>query len=596
MNSATRTAAIVLTLVMAWGSPISYADTPSGVLAITEATIFDGAGRPPYRGTVVIRDGRIAEVGPDVRAPRGARIVRASGQALLPGFIDVHTHWSSAGEPSAIPQIATRYVAAGVTTVNDFHQQPEAFEPLRAWIGELVSPHVNFVARISTPGGHGADWADTNTTRWVATAEAARREVLALQPYQPDFIKAFADGWRYGASPDNTSMNLATLSALVDEAHQHGQRVLTHTVTVERGKDAARAGVDVIAHSLQDREIDAEAIELIRAAGAFYAPTLAIYQPQRPGAPPPDMTDPLVQQRMRRFGYAQHNLRALSSAGVPIVVGTDAGIAGAPHGESTLREMELLVEAGLSPEAALLAGTINGARALGLDSDRGAIESGKRADLVLIEGAPWEDIRDLRNIVRVFIDGREVHGPGVRPPAANRRTALAPATIDALIDDFERRDSRSHLDTLRLTDMDGGIDRSVVIANRVPRADGGHSMLIAARMAPEEEALGGMLVPLRRGSVQPVDARAFSGVRLELRGEGQYAVTIRTLNGFWRASVEADAQWGLVQLPFTAFEPAPMRGRAPPAWRGDDLLQVGIEMRRPAGASGWVELDNLQFY
>src|SRR3546814_4325904 len=95
---------------------------------------------------------------------------------------------------------------------------------------------------MSTPGGHGADWGDTNTAKWVATAESARREVQALQPYRPDYIKAFADGWRYGQLPEETSMNVETLAALADEAHKHGQRVLTHTVTVERGKLAAVAG------------------------------------------------------------------------------------------------------------------------------------------------------------------------------------------------------------------------------------------------------------------------------------------------------------------------------------------------------------------
>lgn len=596
MLIAARTLALTLAFFAAslGGSTGHADDAPSVVVAITDAMIFDGAGRAPYRGTVVINDGRIVEVGPDVRPPRGAQIIRARGRALLPGFIDVHTHWSPTGEPNTIPQIASRYVASGVTTVNDFHQQPESFEPRRAWLAGLVSPHVNFVARMSTPGGHGADWADTNTTRWVATPEAARREVRALQTYRPDFIKAFADGWRYGASPDNTSMNLATLAALVDEAHQSGQRVLTHTVTVDRGMDAARARVDVIAHSLQDREIHAEAVELIRSAGTFYAPTLVIYEPS--SAARNNLGDPAAQQRVRKFGYAQHNLRTLHSAGVPIVLGTDAGIGGAQHGVSSLREMELLVEAGLSPEAALLAGTINSARALGLASDRGTIEAGKRADLVLINGTPWQDISDVRNIERVFIDGRQVFATGAGTPAANREVSLPPALIDPVIDDFERTDGRSSLDTLRLSDMDGGVDRSVVITNLITRPEGGYAMLVTARMALEDEALAGLIVPLRRGSVQPVDARRFGGVRLELRGEGQYAVTIRTLQGVWRADVEAGAHWRDVTLPFTAFTPALAREQSARSWRGDDLLQVGVEMRRPAGSAAWVELDNIRFY
>lgn len=593
-----RTLAIALLLLIgvSGGSDRGLAQTPSGVVAITGATLFDATGKPPYRATVIIRDGRIADVGPNLPIPLGASVIKADGEALLPGFFDVHTHWSPSGEPGTIPQIANRYVASGVTTVNDFNESPESFEPRRAWLADLVAPHVNMVARMSTPGGHGADWGDTNTTKWVATPEAARREVRALQPYRPDFIKAFADGWRYGAAPDNTSMNLATLSALVDEAHKNGERVLTHTVTVDRGADAARAHVDVIAHSLQDREIDAEAIRLIRQAGTYYAPTLAIYEPVKPGAKAPDMSDPAVQLRFRKFGYARHNLKALYDAGVPVALGTDSGIDGAPHGASSLHEMELMVDAGLPPEAALRAGTINSARALGLDADRGTIEIGKRADLVLIAGTPWSDIRDVRKVDRVLIDGRLVYGAGVPLPAANQRTALAPAPAAEPIDDFERADGRSSIDTLRLSEMDSGIDRSVVLSTRIPRAGGGHALLITAKMAQKEDAEAGVIIPFRRGSVQPVDARKFRGIRLELRGEGRYTMTLNTLTGRWRATIDAGANWTKFHLPFSAFERIRGRNSEVVPWRGDDLLELSVEASRPGGATVWAELDDIRFY
>ena len=143
-----------------------------------------------------------------------------------------------------------------------------------------------------------------------------------------------------------------------------------------------------------------------------------------------------------------------------LAVGTDAGIGGAKHGISTLQEMELLVRAGLTPKAALLAGTSNSALALGLSGDRGTIEAGKRADLILIDGKPWETIGDVEKIDRVYVDGKLVHGGGVKPPAGNSATALPALPAAALIDDFERADGRSSLDTLRLTDMDGGVERS----------------------------------------------------------------------------------------------------------------------------------------
>lgn len=572
--------------------------TPGGdLVAITGATIFDATGKDPYRGTVIVRDGRIDAVGADVRVPAGARVVRADGKALLPGFIDVHTHWSPSGSPGTLPQIANAYLASGVTAVNDFHQQPEAFAPRRAWLADIYAPHVNFVARMSTPGGHGADWGDTNTTKWVATPESARREVRALQSYRPDYIKAFADGWRYGQLPEESSMNVETLAALADEAHKHGQRVLTHTVTVERGKIAADAGVDVIAHSIQDGLLDADAIARIKKAGTFYAPTLAIYQLKPDEMGPGRKDDAATRLRIRKYGFAEENVRNLFAAGVPIVVGTDAGIGSAKHGTSTLQEMELLVRAGLTPKAALLAGTSNSALALGLSGDRGTIEKGKRADLILIDGKPWDTIADVEKIDSVFVDGTLVHGAGAKPPAGNSATALPALPAAALIDDFERADGRSALDTLRLTDMDGGVERSSVVLNRVTHAAGnGAALAFAVRMSLKDKPEGGVLIPLSRGSVRPVDARKFAGVRLEMRGAGAYSLVVNTLAGEFTAPIEAREGWSEVRVPFAALVPTrPGRG-SPPSWRGDDLVQVGVIVEREAGSSAWGEIDNLGFY
>ncbi|MDP3853700.1 amidohydrolase family protein [Phenylobacterium sp.] len=575
-------------------SVASAAVAAEPVTAIVGATVFDATGAPPRVATVIIREGRVAQVGAKVRVPRGAKVIDAKGKALLPGFFDVHTHWTPGGDPRVTPAIANAYIAAGVTTVNDFHQQPESFAPRRRWLGSLAAPHVNFVARMSTPGGHGADWADEATTKWLSSPQDARTEVKALVPYKPDFIKAFTDGWRYGVSADNTSMDQGTLSALVDEAHKNDIRVLTHTVTIERGAIAARAKVDIIAHSLQDRLIDAETVALIKAAGAAYAPTLAVYDPDKSGREQPDT--PARRHSITKFGYALGNVKALSDAGVNVVLGTDAGMPGTPHGVSTLREMELLVKAGLTPTQALMAGTSNSARALGEIADRGTIEAGKRADLVLISGAPWNDIADVRKIERVFVDGAPVHGARFKAPAANSATAMPAIKVAALIDDFERADGRSSLDTLRLNDMDGGIDRTLQVAQVIDRAGAGHALSLAARMAAKDDPSAGVIIPLSRGSVEPVDARAFRGVRFEVRGAGTYDFDINTTNSKWRAEVTAGGDWRAVEVPFGALRRAAGRGQATGPWTGDDLLEVEFAGSRGPGEKLWLEVDNVTFY
>lgn len=603
-NKTHQITAIAMLMLVSWAAPLPAATTADS-LAIVGATIFDATGAQPYVGTVLVRDGSIVEVGRDVKVPKGMRILRASGKALLPGFFDIHTHWSPSGMPSTTPQIANAYLAAGVTTVNDFHQLPESFEPRRRWLSTLLAPNVNFVARMSTPGGHGADWADTATTKWVNTPEAARAELQTLLPYRPDFIKVFADGWRYGQSPDNTSMNLQTLAALVDEAHKNNLKVLTHTVTVDRGKDAARARVDVIAHSLQDRLLDADAIDLVKSNHTYYAPTLAIYEPVKPGeAAPANPEDPALKLRLRKFDYALQNVKALHDAGVVIVLGTDSGIGGAAHGVSTLHEMELLVRAGLKAHEALIAGTANSAKALGVSDNRGTIEPGMRADLVLIDGTPWADISDVRKVDRVFIAGRLAHGKGAVLPTANTLTSMPALSATPLIDDFENPSGRTSIDTLRLDDVDNGADRSLQVSAVVARNPGNHALAVTARMARKAEPSAGVILPLSRGSVAPVDARAFKGVRFELRGDGDYAFKINTLTGTWTADVSGTAQWRQIEIPFSLLQRQMPRssaggdehGKAPVEWSAKDLLEVEFGGKRPAGNKFWMEIDNVSFY
>ncbi|WP_298672085.1 amidohydrolase family protein [uncultured Sphingomonas sp.] len=566
-----------------------------GTIAIVGATVFDGTGAVPHVATVVIRDGRIVSVKPGTGAPGGARVIDARGKALLPGFFDLHTHWTPAGEPSTTPQIATDYVKSGVTTINDFHEQPESYAPRREWLKTLVSPHVNFAARISTPGGHGADWGDQATTIWINTPTAARAAIETLKPYKPDLIKAFTDGWRYGTAPDNTSMDGWTLNALTDAAHKAGWKVLTHTVTVDRGLVAARSGVDSLAHDPQDRDMTADEAKAIAATKMAVVPTLAVYDPDKNGPARPD--DPRYRQSLAKFSHALHNVKVLFDAGVPIGVGTDAGMPATPHGSSTLREMELLVRAGLTPAQALIAATQTSAKIMAQDGDRGTIVPGKRADLVLIDGKPWERISDVYKVSRVMIDGRLVFGPGAPAlPAANRATHMPATNVPALVDDFEKPDGRSALDTLRLETGDGGMDRSLEITQIVPRADGGHALQLAARMAVKDGAYAGFAVPLTRGSVQPVDVRRYTGVRFDIKGPGDFALRLNGLEGSWSAPVKGAVGWTSIEVPFSALQPVKMGNRAGRPWSGDDIVQIELGGTRPSGQTMTFAIDNIRFY
>ncbi|SEB55653.1 CIA30 family protein [Terriglobus roseus] len=566
-------------------------------IAIVDAMVFDGTGAAPSARTVLIQNGRITAVGAHLAVPAGYTTIDATGEALLPGFFDLHTHWTESGMPHSVPVMANEDLAAGVTTVDDFNSSPESFEARRAWIGMLNAPHVNICGRISTPGGHGADWADSATTRQIVTPLEARAAVDDLMRYKPDcFGETMIDGWRYGMSPDNTSMNADAIAALVDEAHKFQMPVLTHTVTVSKGKDAGDGHVDVIAHALQDRDLDEATIAAIKRGGSAFAPTLAVYEPNKPGSTPIPATDPRFLQSQKRWHLALNNTRLLYEAGVPITLGTDAGMPGTPHGKSSLREMELLVQAGLPASAALIAGTANSARAMGEINDRGTIEVGKRADLVLLKGKPWETIGDVEKTDRVFLSGRLVFGPGALAP--NPDVPMAAAKVGNIVDDFEREDMRTNFATLVVTNPDGGLSRSSEILQIVPREGTNHALLMTGKMVVKDKPSVSIVVPLTKGSIAPADLRGYKGIRLDIRGDGEYELRLNALNAAYSATVSGNAEWKSVEIPFTELHPIAGRRTSPAdaLWKGDDLTEIEVVAHRKGGTTTWVELDNILFF
>ncbi len=597
---------VALLLLLCW---IVSGGAVAQDLLIRGATVFDAVQPRPYAADVLVRDGRIAQIGRNLDAADGTTVVEARGLALLPGLFDVHTHWTPAMNPSSSALVSNAYLAAGVTSLSDFHQAPESWKPRRAWLQTLVAPRVKFAARMSTPLGHGADWADQATTRWVNSPDAARRAVRELLPYRPDLIKVFADGWRYGRVADNTSIDPWTLAALVEEAHANDLKVVTHTVTVQRAKDAARAKVDAIIHSVLDQRVDRELIDLMKAEGTIYAPTLAVYEPIRVGEDrKADADDPALQSRERNFANALHNARALYRGGVTIALGTDAGMPGTPHGRATLHELELLVRAGLSPVDALRAGTINSARVLGVADQAGSIEVGKRADLVLVEGQPWRDVRDMQRVRQVFLDGRPVHGAVALPAEVataqgpNAEAWPAPQPLaGALVDDFERGDGRTALDTLRTGEADGGNDRTWQIDQVVPRGRG-HALLVTARLSNKPTPYANTVFPLSRGSVLPVDMGRHRGVEFEVRGNvAAMALQLRGLERRqWQAAVTGVGPgWRKVRVAFAHATASDWRGQPvadAPRWSGDPLLQLVIQARGEPGGELWYELDNIRLY
>jgi enamidase len=394
---------------------------PGEQLALTGATVLVGQGLEPRRGhTVLLRQGTIAEVGDAVVVPPTATRIDLSGYTLLPGLMDLHVHLGApelaAGETPGLlstaglvldsarfaPGKRRALLAHGVTTVrclgNDHAWVTEMRRLLRD--GELEGPRLFAAGPLfTTPGGHPvatlfAGQGDTSGfVRLPATPEDARRDVQALSSGdgRVDLIKVVQDRGRAGRALQ--PIDPAVLRAIVDEAHTQSLPVVAHWGTLQDLEDVLAAGVDGLEHV--GRVLEGWPPGAVRALvdrGTALTPTLGV------------MAVKLPPETMRELG---RRVAEFHAAGGRVVVGSDAGMPGVAFGPGVHREMELLVESGLTPQQALRAATSEAARVLRV-SHIGAIAPGRAADLVAVEGDPLRQIQAARNVVLVFRDGRLV--------------------------------------------------------------------------------------------------------------------------------------------------------------------------------------------
>ncbi len=583
------------------------------VAVFENAMVVDGSGAPARRARVVIRGEKIEAVAPDAAVPANAQIVDATGHTLIPGLFDLHTHMPYSALPGLNGDWGKHlklYLLHGVTTAVDFGTYPETFAPMRRLLrDELTGPRLHLAARMTTPGGHGAEAGRGDFfSREVTTPAEARAAVTRLLPYRPDAIKVFTDGWRYGAGTDMNSMDEATLAAIVKLAHANGIEVMTHTVTLERAKQAARAGVDVLAHGIGDARVDAEFIDLVKKHGTTYVSTLAVFETKT--WPIPTLLEPFLEPaalrivgrmsnsttadtaaRRRRWVNLNANLVEVFRSGATVGSGTDAGVTGTLHGRSSLREIELMVGAGLTPVQAIAAATSSSAKAIGANGERGTIEPGKLADLVLVQGAPHEHIADIYNVVGVWLGGQKLDLKKLRSQIATEDpTPIAAIGARALIDDMEQPE-RTSLDTLRVNASDPGHDHSKALFQPIARTGGKHALAIQARMGVKDKPFVQVWLPLSPGGIIPVDASRFRGIRFEARGEGSYRLilhkqSVRTASGHPSAEFNAGPAWSQIIIPFARLKTV----------RPRDLLVAAFEITRPAGTLAWLELDNVRFY
>jgi imidazolonepropionase-like amidohydrolase len=370
--------------------------------AFTNVRVFDGVGLTAPR-TVVVQDGLIADYTAD---PADAEPVDGRGGVILPGLIDCHVHIDSRAD---LEQCA----AAGVTTVLDMATRDlAALDILSDSAGLPTVLRAGMPA--SAPGGtHTKKMGFAESSAVTSEADAARF-VADRAREGVDYVKVIVEDPRM---PGTKALPASILAAIVVAAHTRGLLVIAHAVTSAALRLADDAGVDVITHAPLNRDLGAEEAAALAARGSVLIPTLTMMR---------GVSETIGRQLMFRilrrlrvappveYAHARGSVTVARAAGLTIVAGTDANNeAGAPfsppHGSSMADELELLVDAGLTPTEAIRSATALPAGTFGLD-DRGAIATGLRADLMLIDGDPTVHIAAIRNVRGVWIAGLRVRG------------------------------------------------------------------------------------------------------------------------------------------------------------------------------------------
>ena len=422
-------AAAVLAFLYALPEPGDRAPPPgASVYAIRDARVFDGE-RVLERATVLVRDGRIEALGADLAVPADATVIEGRGRTLLPGLIDAHVHtWGGALADA---------LNFGVTTVLDMYSDPALSRELRpsreshAPLAHADLWSSGFLA--TAPGGHGTQFGLPVPT--LTTPAEAPAWVRARLAEGSDYVKiVYEPKGPGGLGPPFPSLDRATLEALVAAAHAERRRAVVHVSRLGPAREALAAGADGLVHVWGDQPADARVLELARAHDAFVVPTLAVTLAfagagtgaalaADPAVAPflsPEQRQTLVPEREVRVSVLRPEVpvaavRALHAAGVDVLAGSDAPNPGTAHGASLHAELELLVQAGLTPLQALAAATSVPARRFAL-ADRGRIAPGLRADLLLVRGDPAADVRATRAIERIWKNGATVERRRYPPP------------------------------------------------------------------------------------------------------------------------------------------------------------------------------------
>ena len=415
---------------------IQFEQTKETVYAIKNVHVISmvSSNSIVENATVVIANNLIQSINGTI--PKNAIIIDGKGKWLMPGLIDMHVHSPTDAGPFG-PKLPTQgaslffnlqdnmtlYNANGVTTIFELSAVAEHFgQRNEIGKGAVIGPRMALAKMIDGGEGQGVK---------VNTPEDGQQAVRSAKAEGYEFIKVYA------------YLNVETYKAIVEEANKQQLKVIGHIPDAFKGKlkDAFIPGFAMVAHAeeLTNYAVDYSETEaqqmaaLLKKNGTWLSPTLTTMErilsqvkslDELKALPSLQYVHPLIQSKWLTANkynkmsspdniahfekYVKFNLllvKACKAAGVPIVAGTDAGTSSVVPGFSLHDELELLVNAGLSPEEALQSVTLLSSKWLGIDKLIGSIETGKLADLVLLDENPLSNIKNTRKIAGVFING-----------------------------------------------------------------------------------------------------------------------------------------------------------------------------------------------
>lgn len=427
----------------------AFAQSTGPVTVLADVRVIDGRGGQPFEhAAIVLRGDRIAEIvtGGKKAWPPNASIRNYSGKTVMPGLVTDHAHLGMVSGASTGPNNYTeanvmselkQYESYGITTLTSLGLNGDLFYQLRPQLHAGTLPGADIFGAdrgIGIPSGAPPINVPPDRLYHVSTPEEARAAVQESATRRPDLIKIWVDDF-HGSLP--VKMSPEIYQAVIEEAHKLGLRAAAHVYYLADAKELVRSGIDILAHGVRDQPVDAELIAAIKQHGVWYIPTLDLDEStyiyaQQPAwmqdaffqhALSPELkaefADPAWRQKTladaKQVAVSQaalqmneRNLKTLVDAGVQIGFGTDSGATPLRiPGFSEHRELQLMVDAGLTPLQAIHIATENGARLLKL-ADRGVIAPGMLADLVILDGNPAADIKNTERIVAVFHRGKLV--------------------------------------------------------------------------------------------------------------------------------------------------------------------------------------------